>query len=150
MNIHQYIQALLAIESRLSENFIKIAEYHKTEPGIYYGCQEMASISDDHAGNIRRAAELQNRNAEAMEYEPIISMIKDHNTGLDLGADLRYMWLLAMEALMLNNLLLQASADQSEHDLELLCCNFERDTQKQTEWLMYRIMMTARKTTVNI
>lgn len=136
----------MSIEQRLTENFIKIAEYHKTEPGIYYGCQEMASISGDHLRELRREnGKYMNGN----KGDDFISMIRDHVTGLDLIADLHFMWLLTMEAALMNSLLLHASAAMSENDLEFMCSNFERETEKQSQWLLYRLNMAAHKETVD-
>jgi hypothetical protein len=149
MNLYQYIQALLSVEKRLMENFIKIAEFHKTEPGIYYGCQEMASISNDHIRLLKKESEIyQARNGNVKETNNL-SLINDHTAGLDLHSDLRFMWLLTMEAALLNNILLQASSEEAQNDLELMCCNFEREIEKQSQWLMYRINVAARRSTVD-
>jgi hypothetical protein len=47
-----------------------------------------------------------------------------------------------MESAMLNNLLMQAARNQSEGDLELMCRNFDFETEKQSQWLLYRINMS--------
>lgn len=145
MNIYLYIRALLEIERRLSENFFRIAEYHKTEPGIYYGCQEMASISADHSKAIEKELEIHKFEIENSGDDTFFPMVREHETGIDLFADLHFIWLLTMEAALFNNLILQAAAATSENDIELMCSNFEDETSKQSEWLIYRINMAVRR-----
>ena len=142
--------SLIISEQRLKENFIKIAEYFKTEPGIYYGCQEMASISDGHLQKIRSEAGRYNED-QFYEYpKNHLSMIAEYETGSDLSRDLRFMWLLTMEAAMLNSLLLQASSDDPENETECLYLDFESEIEKQSQWLMYRINMTARRAAADV
>lgn len=150
MNIYQYIQALLSAELRLVENFIRIAEYHKTEPGIYYGCQEMASISNDQVKVLQREGEIYQNRQHNNKNDLTPSLISDPETGYDLTSDLSFLWLLTMYAALLNNLLLQTSAEESgNNDLELICNDFERETEKQSQWLMYRINVAVRRSTVD-
>ncbi len=145
MNNNYYIQSLIESEQRLKENFIKIAEFYKTEPGIYYGCQEMASISDDHLRKIRKEETKYSRSHNVADSGTPVLMIKEHEMGNDLFQDLRFMWLLTMEAAMFNNMLLQSFSEDSEDNPDNLYGEFERETEKQSQWLMYRINMTVRK-----
>jgi hypothetical protein len=147
MSTHLFIQLLLATEIRLAENFIKIGEYYKTEPGIYYGCQEMASISNDHLRRIRTESAKYKKITRAAEQGNSLSLIRDHEPGADLVMDLRFMWLLTMEASILNNLLIQVSSGDPESDPDPVFCDFDAETEKQSQWLMYRINITARKAT---
>jgi len=144
MNTYHYIQLLLATEKRLMENFIRIAEYYKTEPGIYYGCQEMASISNDHIREIRRESVKYKKDQDEPDRENLESMVMDPEHGNDLSMDLHFMWLLTMESALFNYLLLQSSSNESENDLEQMCNYFERETEKQSQWLMYRLHMVVR------
>lgn len=147
MNLNKYPHALLEVESKLTENLIKIAEFYKTEPGIYYGCQEMASISGYHLSELRRIEELSKTDSSAVG-EQISSIVRENQLGTDLVSDLRCMWLLSMEALMLYSLLGQTASLQEDQDLEMISCNFERETEKQAEWLSYRINMAIRRLAV--
>ena len=74
--------------------------------------------------------------------------MKEDQVGANLVNDLRFVWLLSMEALMLYSLLEQTASMQEEHDLEMISCNFERETEKQAEWLSYRINMAIRRMAV--
>ncbi|MGE5418577.1 MAG: hypothetical protein ACM3UT_00255 [Chloroflexota bacterium] len=150
MSIYQYIQALLSAEMRLVENYIKMAEYHKTEQGIYYGCQEMASISNDHIKVLKKEADIYLKSQNGPDNEIMSSFIVDHEAGLDLTSDLHFMWLLTMDAALLINILLHASSEESANDdLQLMCNNFERETEKQSQWLMYRINLAVRRSAVH-
>lgn len=142
MNSNHYPHALLEVESRLTENFIKIAEYYKSEPGIYYGCQEMASISNYHSSELNKIIETYKVETSGNTHN---SLVTDHTTGTDLVKDLRFVWLLTMEALMLYSHFEQVASSRDELDLEMISCNFGRETEKQAEWLSYRINMAIRR-----
>lgn len=142
MNIHNYLQVVLAIERRLAEYFIKVAEYHKSEQEIYYGCQEMASISNENIREIRKLlgrAEGMNALNSGKLYD---SVIRDFDRGNDLETDLRLLWLLTKEC-WLSYSLLQHTSGSSDNDISLLCRTCGQNSEKQSSWLFTRIMHTA-------
>src|SRR5512145_2944027 len=97
MSINHYLQLSYGLEKKLRENLIKTAEYHKTEPDIYYDCQELASISDEHRRKIEQLLQKYPQHKAADTGIQFRVMLEDHNTGLNLLNDLHYLWLLTVE-----------------------------------------------------
>lgn len=139
MNIHNYLQVILDIERKLAEYFIKIAEYHKSEQEIYYGCQEMAAVSNEHIREIKRIpGGIEGKSSEQHE-----SMISDIEIGIDLEADLRFLWLLTKESGLYYSLLHHASLSNGDRTVASISNSNEQESAKQSSWLFSRIMYTA-------
>jgi hypothetical protein len=136
MNIYHYLQVLLAIERRLAENFIKVAEYHKSEKEIYYGCQEMAALSNEHIAEISRVSGSVKGNFAERRHQD--SMLNEFEVGLDLQADLRYLWLLTKESGLINSIIHQSFGTAGDITL-----TFRPGTEKQSSWLFSRIKYSA-------
>lgn len=138
MNIHNYLQVVLALEKRLAEYFIKVAEYHKSEPEIYYGCQEMAAISTDHTREIKKVAS-EGKHFPLSEKRSN-SMIKEFETGTELETDLRLLWLLTKESGLVYNLLHHLSKSTGDSKLATISGTYEQDSQRQSAWLHSRMI----------
>lgn len=143
MDIYQYLQVILRIERKLAEYFIKIAEYHKSEHEIYYGCQEMASISNEHIRDIKQVADRTDENYTFTSEKVYDSLIRDYERGLSLETDLRLLWLLAKEAGFFYSLLKIVSESSGDTGIALVCSAFEQESARQSSWLFSRIIYAA-------
>ena len=139
MTINHYLQLSYGLEKKLRENLIKTAEYHKTEHDIYYECQDLASISDEHRRKIEQLLQkypVQKANEPGTHFRVLL---EDHNTGLNLLNDLHYLWLLTVEMQLIRRFLLQSAENVRDADLEDECRKLEEGSEKQSDWLLKRI-----------
>lgn len=142
MNTEHYLQVILAIERKLAEYFIKIAEYHKSEQEIYYGCQDLAAISSEHIREIRKIQGGREGLSVSTPGRLNDSMIRDFERGNDLETDLRLLWLLSTECGLYYSLL-QHSSGPFDKDISLFCSTCRQNSAKQSSWLFSRIMLTS-------
>jgi hypothetical protein len=145
MNIHEYLLMVYNQEKQIKEAFIKVAEYHKAEPDIYYNCLTLASYSMIH---IKKTGSLADKYLKYLRHddEPdqmAPALMKEFEPGGTLLNDLQYLWLLTKELEIGCNILLQASMTLHDKEIVSLCGNLEKENMRQADWLISRIRQAA-------
>jgi len=121
-----------------------VARHHAVEPDIYQMCMKLGSWSANHVENLKkfveRYSEEKNREPDKLKR----SLFDKPRTGsLGLIRDLHDLWLLTNEVQLCWIVLLQAAQALRDKELELACQQFDKQTQKQLEWLLTRIKQAA-------
>ncbi|HLN19488.1 MAG TPA: hypothetical protein VK213_00250 [Bacteroidales bacterium] len=130
MNYQHVLTSLMQAETMVREAFIKTAEYHKTEVGIYYDCQFMSSVSEENIAIIKNLLSI-----HSVEYDPgsaDLSLLTDQfYPGSNLADDLTYIMKLKLETEEGSRSLLNSSSEEDKAKGEIL----RRNSQKQISWL---------------
>ncbi len=146
MHLQDYLLLVYTSEKQLAESFIKVAEHYKAEPDIYYNCLTLASWSDGHVRKIEPLKGKYVKHAEkSKKPERLIQTLsrESGNGSLSLLRDLHDLWLLTKEVEICWKVLLQAARALRDKDLESLCEILDKETNRQTDWLLTRIKQAA-------
>lgn len=146
MHIQDYLQLVYTSEKQMAEAFIKVAEHHKAEPDIYYNCLTLASWSDEHARKIEPLKEKYEKHSKKSKEPERLNqtLFKEPRKGsLSLLRDLHDLWLLTKEVEICWSVLLQAARVIRDKDLESLYEDLDKETNRQSDWLLTRIKQAA-------
>ncbi|MEG4171821.1 MULTISPECIES: hypothetical protein [unclassified Microcoleus] len=144
MHVGNYLGILHRREQDLADAFKTIADHHGDEPDVYNMCKLLASWSEEHVEDIKP---LVDRYSEEKSDEPDRlkqSLFEEPRSGsLALVRDLHDLWLLANEIHLCYIILLQAARALRDLDMEKICEQFDRQTERQILWLLTRIKQAA-------
>lgn len=146
MHVQDYLQLVSNSESQMKEALIKVAEHHKAEPDIYYTCLNLASWSDEHIRILKPLLEKYSNQAKKSREPERLSqtLFKEPRKGaLSLLRDLHDLWLLTKEIEICWSILKQAAMALRDTELESTCNTLEKETKRQTDWLLTRIKQAA-------
>jgi hypothetical protein len=144
MHVGNYLGILHRSEQDLADAFKTIADHHGEEPDVYNMCKLLASWSEEHVEDIKP---LVDRYSEEKSDEPDRlkqSLFEQPRSGsLALVRDLHDLWLLANEIHLCYIILLQAARALRDLEMEKICQQFDRQTERQILWLLTRIKQAA-------
>ncbi|MEG4596054.1 hypothetical protein QUB00_30210 [Microcoleus sp. F8_C2] len=144
MHVGNYLGILHRSEQDLADAFKTIADHHGDEPDVYNMSKLLASWSEEHVEDIKPLVE---RYSEQKSDEPDRlkqSLFEQPRTGsLALVRDLHDLWLLANEIHLCYIILLQAARALRDLEMEKICQQFDRQTERQILWLLTRIKQAA-------
>lgn len=144
MHVGNYLGILHRSEQDLADAFKTISDHHGEEPDVYNMCKLLASWSEEHVEDIKP---LVDRYLEEKSDEPDRlkqSLFEQPRSGsLALVRDLHDLWLLANEIHLCYIILLQAARALRDLEMEKICQQFDRQTERQILWLLTRIKQAA-------
>ena len=149
MHIGRYIDLVHRTEFDLAKAFRKVSKAHGDEPDVYQTCQLLARWSD------KLAAELEpfiTKYKPEKDTEPdrlTRMLLKDtRKGGMALLRDLHDLYLVASEVLICCTILKQGADSLRDKQLTNLCETMEKQTKRQSNWLMTRMKAAAPQTLV--
>lgn len=144
MHVGNYLGILHRSEQDLADAFKTIADHHGDEPDVYNMCKLLASWSEEHVKEIKPFVD---RYSEEKSDEPDRlkqSLFEQPRSGsLALVRDLHDLWLLGNEIHLCYIILLQAARALRDLEMEKICQQFDRQTERQILWLLGRIKQAA-------
>lgn len=144
MHVGNYLGILHCSEQDLADAFKTIADHHGEEPDVYNMCKLLSSWSSEHVEDIKPLVE---RYSEQKSSEPDRlkqTLFEEPRMGsLALVRDLHDLWLLANEIHLCYVILLQAARALRDVEMEKICQQFDKQTERQILWLLTRIKQAA-------
>lgn len=149
MHIGNYLELLHKSEQDLAKAFTMIAEAHGAEPDVYQTSKLLASWSEKLVEKIKPFA---NKYGEEKDKEPDRLMHtlfnKPRKGSLALLRDLHDLWLMAQEAQLSCIILRQAADGLKDEALHQCCDEVEKQSKRQSAWLLTRMKSAAPQTLI--
>jgi hypothetical protein len=146
MHLQDYLQLVSVSEKQMSEAFTKVANHHREEPDIHFTCLMLASWSEKHVTEIepfqKKFAKQSGKSKEPERLNQ--TLFKEPRKGpLALLRDLHDLWLLTKEIEICWKVILQGARALHDTDLESLCEDLQKETKRQSDWLLTRVKQAA-------
>lgn len=144
MHIGDYIGLVYQSEEDLAKAFDYVAESHKAEPDIFSTCKMLAGWSQQLNKQLQPMAQKY-RKKDNSEADRLLHAFFDaeRKGGLALLQDLQDLWLMASEATISAIILAQAASGLRDEALISVCSEIERQSKRQSAWLLTRIKSSA-------
>ena len=149
MHIGHYIELVHKGHQDFAEALRKIAAHHGAEPDITTTCQLLAIWSDQLVLNLQPFIDIY---GEEKDKEPdrlkSILFVKPRSGSMGLLRDLHDLWLMSNEAELCCLVLKMAAMGLGDEALLTVCNTMEKQTKRQTAWLLTRIKSAAPQTLI--
>jgi hypothetical protein len=149
MHIGHYIELVRKGHQDFAEALIKIAGQHGDEPDIATNCNMLATWSNEIVRDMQPFVEHYGteKDKEPDRMKSIL-FVKPRSGSLALLRDLHDLWLMSSEAELCCLVLKQAAMGLRDHELLSACQTMEKQTKRQTAWLLTRIKSAAPQTLI--
>ncbi|MFL5743950.1 MAG: molybdopterin oxidoreductase [Niastella sp.] len=149
MHIGHYIELVHKGHQDLAEALRKVALHHVVEPDIVANCTMLATWSDQLVLDLQPFVDYY---GEEKDREPdrmkSILFVKPRTGGMGLLRDLHDLWLMSNEAELCCLVLKMAAMGLGDEALLSACNTMEKQTKRQTAWLLTRIKSAAPQTLI--
>jgi hypothetical protein len=149
MHIGHYIELVHKGHEDFAEALRKVAAEHGDEPDIATCCKMLATWSDQLVQDMQPFIE---HYGEEKDTEPdrmkSILFVKPRSGSLALLRDLHDLWLMSNEAELCCLVLKMAAMGLRDKELLTACDTMEKQTKRQTAWLLTRIKSAAPQTLI--
>jgi len=149
MHIGHYIDLVHKGHQNFAEALRKVATKHGAEPDIVANCNMLATWSDLMVQDLQPFVE---HYGEEKDKEPdrmkSLLFVKPRSGGLALLRDLHDLWLMSNEAELCCLVLKMAAMGLRDEALLSTCNTMEKQTKRQTAWLLTRIKSAAPQTLI--
>lgn len=149
MHIGHYIELVHKGHQDFAEALRKVAAHHGAEPDIAANCTMLAAWSDDLVRDLQPFVDTY---GEEKDKEPdrlkSILFVKPRTGSMGLLRDLHDLWLMSNESELCCLVLKMASMGLRNKELLMTCYTMEKQTKRQTAWLLTRIKSAAPQTLI--
>lgn len=149
MHIGHYIELVHIGHQDFAEALRKVAGQHGNEPDIVATCNMLATWSDQLVQDLQSFVD---HYGEEKDKEPdrmkSILFVKPRSGSLALLRDLHDLWLMSNEAELCCLVLKMAAMGLRDEQLLAACTAMEKQTKRQTAWLLTRIKSAAPQTLI--
>jgi hypothetical protein len=143
-----YVGLLHKGEQTLADAFRTVGEGHAAEADVFYACQTLAAVSDEH---VRRLAPIAQRYGEEGAGDDVEEPERLHAEGVGqtragavgLLRDLQDLHLLATLVQTSWTAVAQAAQGARDRDLLEVATSSSADTARQLKWLITQLKVTA-------
>jgi hypothetical protein len=149
MHLGHYIELVHKGHQDFAEALRKVAKHHGKEPDILANCIQLASWSD---AMVQELQPFVDSYREEKDTEPdrlkSILFVKPRKGSMGLLRDLHDLWLMSNEAELCCLVLKMAAMGLRDKSLLMTCETMEKQTKRQTAWLLTRIKSAAPQTLI--
>jgi hypothetical protein len=149
MHVGHYIELVHKGHQDFAEALRKVATHHAQEPDIVANCMMLAAWSDDLVNDLQPFVDLY---GEEKDREPdrlkSILFVKPRKGSMGLLRDLHDLWLMSNESELCCLVLKMAAMGLRDKKLLATCDTMEKQTKRQTAWLLTRIKSAAPQTLI--
>lgn len=144
MKVANYVSLVYRAEQKLADAFERVGAQHSLEPDVLQLCKKFNSWCLDHVENLKvltdRFGDKKDDEAEDI-YDALFD--RPRMGAMGLLRDLHGLWLLANEVKLCYTILYQAAQALRDTELEMSCLQFGEQTNRQVEWLLTKIKLSA-------
>jgi hypothetical protein len=149
MHISHYIELVHKGHQDLATSLRKVAGQHGDEPDIVANCQLLATWSDQLVQDLQPfAAHYGKEKDKEPDRMKSILFVKPRSGSMGLLRDLHDLWLMSNEAELCCLVLKMAAMGLRDEALLAACDTMEKQTKRQTAWLLTRIRSAAPQTLI--
>ena len=144
MHIGKYIDLVHRTEKDLVKAFNLVSVEHGDEVDIKQTCALLSSWSKNLADEIEPVAKRYTRETDEEPDRLTATLLKQTRDGsMALLRDLHDLYLITSEVLICCTILKQGGKALADKELVAVCDNIERQTSRQSSWLMTRMKAAA-------
>jgi hypothetical protein len=149
MHIGHYIELVHKGHQDFAEALRKVAGHHGKEPDIVANCLMLAVWSDQLVQHLQPfVAHYGKEKDKEPDRMKSLLFVKPRTGGLALLRDLHDLWLMSNEAELCCLVLKMAAMGLQDKELLTACDTMEKQTKRQTAWLLTRIKSAAPQTLI--
>lgn len=149
MHIGNYLELVRKGEQDLARAFRMIAKKHGDEPDVEEICEMMATWSEKLEQQIKPFAAKYGEEKNKEPDRMMRTLFKEPRRGsLALLRDLHDVWLMTSEAELCAIILRQAASGLRDKELIAVCNEIERQSKRQSSWLVTRMKSAAPQTLI--
>ena len=142
-----YMALVDGAEKALADSFRVVAQAQASHPDIYFTCQTLATMSDDHRSRLKPATGRYGERSEGAGTEPerlhAEAITAARNGPVGLLRDLQDLHLLANLVLTSWTVIQQAAQGLRDDELVEVASGSSGETSRQLAWLMTRMKSVA-------